>query len=57
MLFNIPYERIDEPMYIESFKEKIKKNWIGFWKTPLIINGLYGQKPNFLGDNLKKINK
>lgn len=27
------------------------KNWVGFWKTPL-YPGLYGQKPNFLGDNL-----
>lgn len=26
-------------------------NWVGFWKTPL-YPGLYGQKPNFLGDNL-----
>jgi hypothetical protein len=27
------------------------KGWVGFWKTPL-YPGLYGQKPNFLGDNL-----
>jgi hypothetical protein len=27
-------------------------NWVGFWKTPL-YPGLYGQKPNFLGDNLR----
>jgi hypothetical protein len=26
-------------------------NWVGFWKTPL-YPGLYGQKPNMLGDNL-----
>ena len=31
---------------------KIKpKGWVGYWKTPL-YPGLYGQKPNFLGDNL-----
>lgn len=28
-----------------------KPNWVGFWKTPL-YPGLYGQKPNMLGDNL-----
>jgi hypothetical protein len=29
-------------------------NWVGFWKTPL-YPGLYGQKPNFLGDNLRML--
>lgn len=29
-------------------------NWVGFWKTPL-YPGLYGQKPNFLGDNLQRL--
>lgn len=52
LLVNIPYNRMDEPVYIESFKEK-KRDWIGFWKTPLIRTGLYGNKPNFLGDNLQ----
>lgn len=55
LLLNIPQDRIDEPMYIESFNQKEKKNWIGFWKTPLIKTGLYGQKPNFLGNNLSVI--
>jgi len=30
-----------------------RPNWVGFWKTPL-VNGLYGLKPNDLGDNLIK---
>jgi hypothetical protein len=30
-----------------------KPNWVGFWKTPG-YPGLYGLKPNFLGDNLIK---
>ena len=30
---------------------KMRPNWVGFWKTPL-YDGLYGVKPNFLGDNL-----
>jgi hypothetical protein len=30
---------------------KTKPNWVGFWKTPG-YPGLYGLKPNFLGDNL-----
>jgi hypothetical protein len=30
------------------------KGWVGFWKTPL-YPGLYGQKPNFLGDNLSMV--
>ena len=32
---------------------KMRPNWVGFWKTPL-YDGLYGQKPNFLGNNLLK---
>lgn len=35
---------------LEPLKVK-PKGWVGFWKTPL-YPGLYGQKPNFLGDNL-----
>jgi hypothetical protein len=30
---------------------EVKPNWVGFWKTPL-YPGLWGLKPNFLGDNL-----
>jgi len=37
---------------LEPFKQKT--NWVGFWKTPL-YDGLYGLKPNFLGDNLIKV--
>lgn len=33
---------------------QIKPNWVGFWKTPL-YPGLYGLKPNFLGDNIDKL--
>lgn len=33
---------------------EVKPNWVGFWKTPL-YPGLYGLKPNFLGDNLQKL--
>jgi hypothetical protein len=32
---------------------EMKPNWVGFWKTPN-YPGLYGLKPNFLGDNLIK---
>jgi hypothetical protein len=32
---------------------QVKPNWVGFWKTPN-FPGLYGLKPNFLGDNLIK---
>ena len=38
---------------LEPLKMK-PKGWIGFWKTPL-YPGLYGQKPNFLGDNLSMV--
>lgn len=34
--------------------EREKKNWVGFWKTPL-YNYVYGLKPNNLGNNLEKI--
>ena len=33
---------------------EVKPNWVSFWRTPL-INGLYGIKPNFLGDNLNRV--
>ena len=33
---------------------EVKPNWVGFWKTPN-YPGLYGLKPNFLGDNLNKL--
>ena len=33
---------------------KVKPDWVGFWKTPL-YDGLYGLKPNFLGDNMNKV--
>ncbi len=38
---------------LEPLKMK-PKGWVGFWKTPL-YPGLYGQKPNFLGDNLSMV--
>jgi len=37
-----------EPMKTNNSK------WVGFWKTPN-YPGLYGLKPNFLGDNLLKV--
>ena len=33
---------------------EVKPNWVAFWKTPL-YPGLWGLKPNFLGDNLNKV--
>jgi hypothetical protein len=33
---------------------QVKPNWVGFWKTPN-YPGLYGLKPNFLGDNLNMV--
>jgi hypothetical protein len=32
---------------------KNRPNWVGFWKTPL-VNGVYGLKPNYLGDDMIK---
>ena len=32
---------------------KNKPDWVGFWKTPL-YPGLFGLKPNYLGDNMIK---
>jgi hypothetical protein len=41
-----------EPM--EPITNKAVENrFVGFWKTPN-YPGLYGLKPNFLGDNLQK---
>lgn len=33
---------------------EVKPSWIAFYKTPL-INGIYGLKPNMLGDNLSTL--
>jgi len=33
---------------------EVKPSWVGFWKTPN-YPGLYGLKPNFLGDNLNTV--
>ena len=27
-------------------------NWVGVWRTPIKPDGIYGMKPNYLGDNL-----
>jgi hypothetical protein len=37
-----------------SINKKVTNSFVGFWKTPL-YPGLYGLKPNFLGDNMQKI--
>jgi hypothetical protein len=40
---------------LETIQNKnIKKHFVGFWKTPN-YPGLYGLKPNFLGDNVPKV--
>lgn len=36
-----------------TINKDLKRNYVGFWKTPN-YPGLYGLKPNFLGDNLIK---
>ena len=38
-----------------SINKSVEKKFVGFWKTPN-YPGLYGLKPNFLGDNLYKQN-
>jgi hypothetical protein len=38
---------------LEANRGMRPKNWVGFWRTPLKPDGVYGQKPNFLGDNLQ----
>lgn len=42
----------DKQGILESLE--VKPNWVGFWKTPN-YPGLYGLKPNFLGDNLNTL--
>jgi hypothetical protein len=48
----------DEPGVLEPLEpltnRAITKQFVGFWKTPE-YPGLYGLKPNFLGDNLQKV--
>ena len=29
-------------------------DWVGFYKTPLISDGVYGLNPSFLGDDVLK---
>lgn len=40
------------PSEKEQFDNRNNPEWIGFWKTPLITS--WGQKPNYLGNNLKR---
>jgi len=37
-----------------SINKKVEDKFVGFWKTP-DYPGLYGLKPNFLGDNMQKL--
>ena len=39
---------------LERNPQKKPNNWVGFWKTPLKPDGVYGQKPGYLGDNLSR---
>jgi hypothetical protein len=56
MLVNIGNEsNILEPLTPQQNKQ-IKKNFVGFWRTPNYTPGVYGLKPNYLGDNLIKQN-
>ena len=50
LLANTPDSKNDVNI-LKPYKEN--KKWVGFWKTPL-VNGLYGLKPNMLGDNMIK---
>jgi hypothetical protein len=50
LLTNAPDAKERGGQILEPLQVKPSK-WVGFWKTPL-YPGLYGQKPNFLGDNL-----
>ena len=53
LLSNAPHQGILEPL--EPLTNKIiEDKFVGFWKTPE-YPGLFGLKPNFLGDNLQKI--
>lgn len=36
-----------------SINKQVENEFVSFWKTPL-YPGLYGLKPNFLGDNMQK---
>jgi hypothetical protein len=37
-----------------SINKQVENDFVGFWKTPL-VDGLYGLKPNQLGDNMQKV--
>jgi hypothetical protein len=37
-----------------SMNKQVENEFVSFWKTPL-YPGLYGLKPNFLGDNMQKL--
>jgi len=53
LLANSPEQGILEPLE-PLINKNVKNNFVGFWRTPN-YPGLYGLKPNFLGDNLQKI--
>jgi len=37
---------------LEANRGMRPNNWVGFWRTPLNPEGIYGMKPDHLGDNL-----
>ena len=48
-----PEQGILEPLQ-PTINKEITNKFVGFWKVPR-YPGLYGLKPNFLGDNLQKL--
>lgn len=49
LLLSVGHENgILEPLKVDT------QNWVGFWKTDL-YPGLYGLKPNYLGDNINRV--
>jgi hypothetical protein len=52
LLANSPEPGILEP-YESAINHERKNSFVGFWRTPN-YPGLYGLKPNFLGDHLQK---
>ena len=39
---------------LEANRGMRPNNWVGFWRTPLNPEGVYGMKPDHLGDNLSR---
>jgi hypothetical protein len=54
LLASAPDNVTKEGVLRQATNEPPSPDWVGFYKTPLITDGVYGLNPSFLGDDVPK---